>query len=131
MSLRSLTVLAVLTVAMSCRSSPAAPDGALLGRFGAATSEVILTATEVRLRGACGEFVGVGALVPGPDGRFVHTLHSLSSLRGVGVYVLRGLARGDLIIGEILTVSSVSTSSAPFSCTRNVTPNFSGIFCAA
>lgn len=131
MSLCRLTALAALVFTAACRSTPVAPDGALLGRFGAASSELVLTPTEVRLRGGCGEFVGKGALVPDPEGRFIHTLRSLSTIRGLGAYIIRGRVDGDVIRGEILTISAVNTVSATFTYTRNVSPNFSGILCAA
>ena len=131
MRLRRLLAVAVLASFMlACYDAPNAPPGALLGRWGGLRAELISGPTEVSVRFGCGGFIGTGALVPDPAGRFVHAVRARSNPSSA-VATLVGSVAGDLITFDAVTTTTSGSTTGRFIVTRNAQADFSAVICAA
>ncbi len=116
------TIGAMVASLQSCATSPATPQGALIGRFGGVASEITATATGVRVRHWCEAFTAAGPIVPDSLGRFELALKPLPG-HPILAATITGITDGATIDADAVLVYPVGPLSVQFQVRRGAKPD--------
>jgi hypothetical protein len=114
----------------ACTGGPAAPDGALVGRFGGQAAEVNASATVIEVRYSCNSFRAPGPIIPDSVGAFALTLTPTPGNRATSATLI-GTTSGDSISFRTRTVfpDFVLEDRGPWIVRRKVSPDYSILSC--
>lgn len=125
---RSLCLALLGGVGSGCHSANTAPEGALIGRFGAGVAEVDAKASSIYVRLRCDTFDAKGPLVPDADGRFAIELTPRPGNES-RIGTLQGVVDGNVIRANATIVFPTFVRTAQVDVVRGGKPNYDNLSC--
>ena len=122
---RQILVTAIVAMSgllQSCTTSPSALRGLLVGRFGGVASELVASATDIRVRLRCEVFTAVGPIVPDSLGRFELELKPHPNNPSLGA-TMTGVTDGATVDASVVLIYSVGPLVGQFQVRRGVKPD--------
>jgi hypothetical protein len=126
----AVLVLSVVMGAVACHDDePAAPPGAIVGRFGGVHAELVAGARSVTVQFGCGPLTSNSPLIPNAAGHFDFAF-PMRNISSSALYTVEGDVQGDVITFNIISRPSAGAQLTRFVVQRNRAADFRNTACA-